>query len=110
MNAGKLDQRITIQRETRTSDGMGGGTVVRSTLKEVWAQVVAISGRERQQAQQIQSPSDYRITIRRDSTTSTITTADRIIWRTKTLNIRYIADNGPRATMLVMDCEEGVPS
>lgn len=99
---GSMDQRIELQRLSRIPDGGGGYSEEWATYAEVWAEVRPLSGRERYQAQQVEASANYRIRIyNRDD----ISPADRILWRGKLLNIRFIADAGSRALYLDIDAE-----
>lgn len=100
--AGQLDQRIALQRLTRIPDGGGGYAEDWQTYATVWAYVRPMSGRERYQAQQLEAAANYRITIRYRAD---IDPADRILWRGKILNIRFIANAGPRDLYLTLDAE-----
>lgn len=106
--AGKLDQRVKVQRYTKTEDGMGGGEKSWITQFTVWAMVKAMSGRERNMGTQTESSAKYRVIIRRSSDSKTITEKDRIEWNGKTMNIRFIADEGDRKQFLMIECEQGV--
>lgn len=108
MTAGKRDQKVTVERFRTTDDGYGGQVEAWTTFCERWVQVKALSGRERNQAQQTESPANYRLTFPRDSVTATITSADRVVWREKTGNIRFPADEGDRPTEFYIDVEFGV--
>jgi hypothetical protein len=55
MAAGELDQRITLQSLALVSDGGGGSTETWSNVAILWAKVVPMSGRERLQADQLES-------------------------------------------------------
>lgn len=110
MPAGKRDQRVTVERFTSTPDGAGGTTESWSTYCTRWVEVKPLSGRERSQAQQTESPANYRMIFPRDTVTAQITTADRVVWRDKTGQIRFIADAGPRPTEFYIDVEFGVPA
>lgn len=44
MNAGKLDKRVLIKRQSKTSDGFGGYTSSSSTNNTVWAKVDYVKG------------------------------------------------------------------
>lgn len=100
--AGKMDQRIELQRLDRIPDGGGGYSEEWATYAEVWAEVLPLSGRERYQAQQTAASANYRIRIynRPD-----VLPADRIVWRGKIMNIRFPADAGPRELFLMIDAE-----
>jgi SPP1 family predicted phage head-tail adaptor len=108
MTAGKRDQRVTVQRFTSTDDGYGGQVESWSTYCTRWVEVKPLSGRERNQAQQTESPANYRMVFPRDSVTAEITTADRVVWQGKTGQIRFIADAGDRPTEFYIDVEFGV--
>ena len=103
-----LDERVTFERATNVSDGGGGSTLTWATYFTCAAMVEAISGRERANADQTQSPRNYRVTLRRSSETAGLTTRDRLDWRGKKMQIRFIADEGPRPLYLMLDCEAGV--
>lgn len=105
MTPGRLDQRVTLQRRARVADGQGGYTETWVALRTVWASVRALSGREREYAAAAQAPATYRVTIRRYAE---LTAADRVVWQGEALNIRFVADNGPRERYLHLDCERGV--
>ena len=44
MNAGKLDKRVLIKRQTKTSDGFGGFTSISATQNTIWANVSFTKG------------------------------------------------------------------
>jgi SPP1 family predicted phage head-tail adaptor len=105
MAAGELDQRITLQSLALVSDGGGGSTETWSNVAILWAKVVPMSGRERLQADQLESPANYRVTIRRRTD---ITAGKRILWQGKPLNIRFDGFNSPRDLYMTFDAEMGV--
>ena len=109
ISPGDLDQRVTIRRQFRIPDGGGGYEESWTDLAPPrWAKVKPLSGRERDVANQTESPRNYRVTMRRDSVTATITEADILVWRERDMNIRFIADAGPRPLYLTFDVELGV--
>lgn len=105
---GEMNERITIQRETLADDGQGGATRTLATVAAVWAKVAPLSGRERDMANQTESPRNYRFTIRRTSETAGVLAKDLILWRGKTMNIRFIGLNSPQELFLQIDAEDGV--
>lgn len=107
-NAGALDERITITREALTPDEIGGAVPSWSHVATVWAKVAPLSGRERDMANQTESPRNYRFTVRRSAQSAAFTTKDRLTWRGKVMNIRFIADAGPRGEYMTIDAEDGV--
>lgn len=102
---GDLDQRVTIQAQARTDDGAGGAAVAWADIARVWAKVQPLSGKERLEAQQLEAPVMYRVTIRNRAD---VTADMRILWRGKAMNIRVIPEAGPRPIYLTLDCETGV--
>lgn len=107
MQPGDLDQRITIQEHTRTSDGAGGGEYSWSDVGDVWAKVEPVRGQERVIADQERGTQTYRITGRNNGDFANIATGDRIIWGGLTLNVRT-APNGGRALYRLIEAEKGV--
>lgn len=105
MDPGQLDQRVTLQSVSSTTDAGGGRVETWATVATLWANVRPLSGRERLQADQIESPANYRVTIRRRTD---ITTDKRIVWKGKNLNIRFDGFNSPREGYMTFDAEMGV--
>ena len=107
-NAGALDERITVSRESLASDGMGGSVVTTTSLGTFYANVMVMSGKERDMANQTESPRNYRFIVRRSTATAAIRADDKITWRSKLMNIRFIADEGHRQRYLMIEAEAGV--
>src|SRR5690606_36810259 len=99
-----LDQRITIQRELRGDDGMGGSDLTWEAVAGLWAHVRPMSGRARERAPKVGAEARYLVVIRNlpDVDESCI-----IIWRGNRLNIRTVKLR-PRSLWLEMDAEMGV--
>lgn len=102
--AGQLDQRISLQRKSRVRDGAGGATETWTEYAEVYAMVRPMTGRERQNAERAEALSDYVVVIRYRSG---ILPSDRIEWRGRKLNIRFIRNQGPRTSWLEIEAEMG---
>lgn len=107
-NAGSLDERVSIERKIMVADGMGGFTETVSTIATLWANVSPMSGRERDMADQTESPRNYRFIVRRSAVSAAIRADDTVTWRGKAMNIRFIADAGPRPQYLMFEAEAGV--
>lgn len=105
---GELDSRIELQKEERTDDGMGGSTSEWVTQATVWAQVRSLTGTERMRSDMLAAKGGYRVVIHNNGVAHDVTSAWRIKWRGRTLNIRHIEDNGPRPLYLIMEAEAGV--
>ena len=103
-NFGRLDQRVSLQHRTLTDDGAGGGTETWTEYAEVWANVRPMSGRERQNAMRAEASSNYVIVIRHRSD---VLESDKVVWRDRDLNIRFVKSEGPRPLYLEMEAELG---
>lgn len=78
MQAGKLDERVTIQQPSTTT-GSHNEVVEGYTSAGVrWAQFSPIRGSERVQALAVEANLDAKITMRKDTTTETVTESYRI--------------------------------
>ena len=105
---GELDQRVTIEQPTLVDDSSGTGKDrTWSTLAKVWARVTPVSGSERVLGAQVESPTLYRVVIRRRAD---VTAHMRVLWITKSMNIKAVVDPGPREAFMTLDCEAGVAS
>lgn len=106
MDAGKLDQRVTIQEKSVTRAANGEEVITWVTHAERWARVEPIRGREFFAAAQMQGAVDYRVTIRY---LSTVTRAMRLLWRGVVLDIvAEPIDVNARKAYLELMCVSGV--
>lgn len=100
--AGGLDQRITLERVERESDGGGGWSETWVKVADLWGRVEPLTGAEKMAAQQAQSTVSYRVTIRwREG----LDAALRLRWRGRVFNVLAVGDAGPRVQHVVLDCE-----
>lgn len=107
MQAGRFDQRVAIDAETKTPDDAGGAARSWVEIKQVWAAVWAIGAREQFSAAQPEGVSTYRVILRRRAD---ITVRHRLRWLTngdQVLNIRGVIDGGPRNATTELLCEIG---
>lgn len=111
MQAGKLRQRVTIQREATekdqgyVADGEGGYVLRWIDIATVWAQVRPLSAKEQLFAAQLQEVRTHEITIR---ARSGIDASCRILFKCRPMNIRgAIVEDEIRNVMMMM-VEEGV--
>lgn len=103
---GELDQQITIKRESRVSDGMGGDTVTLvDVVVDLWAHVRPRSGKEVGLHDRVEAPAMYLFVIRYRSD---LKDDDRIVWNGQTYNIRAILTAGNRTNFLEINAERGV--
>lgn len=107
-NAGALDQRITLQANTTTSDGMGGqikGWANFADTPTVWAAVRAVRGSEVVAEGRTVAEGAWLFTIRYRGDVSEV---NRIIWEGETYNITNVKRNGSRELFLVIEAMRGV--
>lgn len=102
---GALRHRVTVQRNTTSSDGKGGQTASWGTLATVWASVEPSTPKEDQQAGAMTGTLRYRVRLRLESVTPQA--KDRVLWDSKTLEILGPpANEGGRDRMWLLDCGE----
>ncbi len=82
-----MDKRIIVQVNTPASDSQGGYSDSWATLTTVWASIEPAKGYEKFQASQLETPISHKVTIRYRSG---ITTAHRILWGSRVLNIKEV--------------------
>ena len=80
MEAGRLDQRVTVQRVTRTENSMNEPEESWAAVGTRWANIEGRGGREMQRANQTAPSATHLVTKRGDSVTKEITTDDRLVW------------------------------
>ena len=102
----ELNQRITIQREVRTSDGQGGFSVAWEDVPPVvWAKIKPKKAREGYTTDQLKEISDHEITIRYRGD---VTAEMRILWGNRTFQIKGKLRPDARRFYLFIDAQEGV--
>jgi SPP1 family predicted phage head-tail adaptor len=104
MRIGDLTKRITLQRPTRTADGMGGYTVVWADVATVFAAIWPTSAREALEADKPQMTTTHRIRIRY----RTVDPSWRIQCGTRYFTIESIINPSERGQILDLLCREAV--
>lgn len=87
MSIPNLNKRITINRRTYTSDGMGGSTFTTSS-RGVWAAWDQVSGSEMYRFGGSESSSRFKVTIRYRSD-AVVANSDTITYAGRTFRILY---------------------
>lgn len=108
LNAGDLDQRVTLQQAVETRDSGGGVEVTWQNLTTnptVWAQVRPLSGREAYRARQVIATATHSVRIRNRSD---VTPKMRVVHGSKVLNIEAVQDPDTRHEETVLICTEAV--
>lgn len=112
MYSGRLDQRITLQRKARASDGMGGYTETWSDLETVWAEVRPLGSREVWDAMRVSAETRFRARIRWKGDANGApyyTSADRVTWKGRTYGVERVVETGRREGLEIL-MVEGTPS
>lgn len=104
LTSGKLRHKITVERETLTTDAIGGQSSSWATNIEPFALVKPVSGNERYQAMKLEANITHKIYIRY---TSNIRATDRVIFNSREMQIRAIIDLEERNKWLELHCVEG---
>lgn len=101
MEAGKLNQRITIQKHKGvTYDDYGAPVIEWEDLRSVWAEVITQGGGEFYAAQKINAETEALFRVRFADDISD--TRMRIIYRTRTFDILRINEvDGKRRELLL---------
>lgn len=101
MNAGNLDELITVQQFSTTQSSTTGEAVKTWTERvQLWAQIKASeSGGDINAGMQMQFKQRFTFKTRYDST---VIPEDRILWEGKTYKILNIADIDRRMYMIIL--------
>jgi SPP1 family predicted phage head-tail adaptor len=112
-SAGQLQSKITIQRKTRASDGMGGVTESWAVEATPWAMWRALSGSELWAAMRINPMVKVKAVIRFKGDAygaPYYTPGDRVTYRNREYAIIAVLDPDDRQEWLEMMLAEGSPS
>ena len=101
MRSGDLDQRVTVERNTTTTDGWGGVVTTWAPLFTAWAAVEPLTGREFIAAQAAQSEVSARIRMRYRPW---MTAQDRVIHNGTVYTIESVIDHRSQGRELVLMC------
>jgi len=104
---GALRHVIILQRQSETADAGGGTSSIWSDIAEVRAEVIPLTGSETVQAMRVQPVQNYLIRMRYRGD---VTTADRLLFGQRILNIRSVKNVNERGRWMECRCEEGVAS
>ena len=96
-----MDQRVTFQRLTRSSDTQGGGSATWaaiSGLSNIPAAIEAlnVAGSEARLADQTTATHRWRLTIRYSDTAAGLTPKDRALWGSRYVQIESVRPGGSR--------------
>ena len=101
---GSLRHRLIVQRPDRTLDAGGGATIIWTDIATVWGAVEPISGRETIVAERPQATVTHKVRVRYRAD---VDARMRILFGSRSLNIRSVINQDERGRWLVCLCEEG---
>lgn len=105
LQAGKLRHTVSIQSASEAADAMGTLVPSWSTDATVRASITQVSGDESVTAGQEQATAKYKVVIRYYSG---LTTANRLLFGSRELNIDSISDIDERNRKMELMCSEDV--
>ena len=107
--AGALQHRLVLQTRNPSADGGGGDLgdpwAAPVTVATLWGDVRPLNGDERLRAMKLENRVTHRIAVRYRAG---VTADMRIVFGTRTFNIRAAIDVGERRRNLELLCDEGV--
>lgn len=104
---GEMKHRITIETPTRSTDGIGGFTSTWATFASAWASITPVAAREDFHASRLEHRVTHKIMIRY---VASVTSNMRVVFGSRTFQIKGIKNLEERNRFLELKCEEGVPA
>lgn len=105
--AGRLDQRLSLLRESSTSyDSLGQFVSDAETVATVWGEVIQLSGQEAEVARKQEADATHQVTIRYSSDVAGLSPEYWITWGSRRLNVASVIDTDQRHQQLVLLCAE----
>lgn len=102
---GQMRYQVKLQSPTNTTDTGGGIAQTWALVANLWANIKPISGRETFRQGQIQDSTTHEVYIRYRTD---IYTKYRILYGTRSFNIKHIKNMDERKRFMLLSCEEGV--
>lgn len=111
MQAGKLRHRIAIQRPAAgTADGMGGSTgAAPTTIATVWAEITALTARERDLAKGVETERTHTVALRYRADVDEACTLAELTGVQRAFRVTGVMDIEGRRRELTLACVE-IPS
>lgn len=109
LRAGELNRLLSVQSRSATIDAVGGQSTTWSTVKQIWASIDPMSGRELLAAQARTPEVTHLITVRYDSTFAnpTVAATYRLQYGTRNFNILASLNELERNHRIAFHCSEG---
>ncbi len=97
---GELQHRVTLQSPVETPDEGGGRTLTWTDTATVWARIESSAGKQLVRASELETQTNYRLTIR---FRSGVSAAMRVLWNGKTIALTSVYDPDGRGRALVLE-------
>lgn len=110
MDAGRLNKRVTFERNVTAPDEGGGSTSAWTGVATVWGGFQPERGRERLEAGRLEAAVAGTLTVRSSSMTRAIDASCRVVIDGDRYAIRSIVDPTQKREWLEMVVEKGVAS
>ena len=110
IRAGTLRKRVSIQSRSTALDSFGGQSTTWATIATVWAEIVALSGREVMLAQAERVEVSHTITMRYQPIFAAPITvaAYRVLYQGRIFNVRSSENVDERNRVILFTCNEGL--
>ena len=103
MQGGRLRHRVALQSATTAKNAVGEDTRTWATFATVWAAVEVVGGSEYQAQEALHASLTHRVRLRyRDD----VTREQRVVWRSRELEIESVEDPDDRRRELHLLCRE----
>jgi SPP1 family predicted phage head-tail adaptor len=103
LDIAELRHRITFQRVTQVSDGMGGFTTAWNDIVTLWAKVEPVSASERLYSERLETQRSHKVKIR---FRNDITTDMRFVFKGRTFQVKGVYSPDERRAYTFIDAEE----
>jgi len=98
-----LDQRAALQAKTLQPDGGGGYAESWQTFATVWVSVAPLGAGDVFGPDALESRARHRVTLRRRDD---VAAGQRVGLGARTFKVHAVLDEGPRAPLMTLLCEE----
>lgn len=105
MSAGERSEYLELQTFTEVSDPSGEDTESWATLGYVWAKLVPMNARERQESGTIKDSPAARFTFPNNAPANTVNNDDRVIWNSKTMRVVGVDLAAPESQNMTITAE-----
>jgi len=100
----QLRQKLTLQREVRTNDDVGGYVRSWVDVADLWAEIIPMRGNEKLFGNQVQAVVTHKIKLRyREGVTPEM----RLMYDNRVFNVRHVINVSEMSEVLELLAEEG---